>query len=92
MLEDPAGTDNFLDHLNPNRWRCSPAKVEPSLAGAAAGARFQFERLGYFWSTRHDASGALVFNRTVSLRDTWARILKKPNSPSARSTRSLFGI
>ncbi len=49
-------------------------QVEPSLAGAAPGERFQFERLGYFAVDPDSAAGRLVFNRTVTLRDTWARI------------------
>jgi glutaminyl-tRNA synthetase len=49
--------------------------VEPSLADAVPGDRYQFERLGYFCVDSVDAApGALVFNRTVTLRDTWARI------------------
>jgi len=51
--------------------------VEPSLKGAPPEARYQFERLGYFCVDRLDSSeGLLVFNRTVGLRDTWARIQK----------------
>jgi glutaminyl-tRNA synthetase len=51
--------------------------VEPSLADAVPGSRFQFERLGYFCVDAKDSQpGALVFNRTVSLRDTWAKIEK----------------
>jgi glutaminyl-tRNA synthetase len=53
------------------------AKVEPALSKAAAGSRYQFERLGYFVVDPDSQPGALVFNRTVSLRDTWARIAKK---------------
>ena len=52
-------------------------RVEPSLAGAAPGDRFQFERLGYFCVDPDSRPGALVFNRTVSLRDTWAKIAQK---------------
>jgi len=52
--------------------------VEPSLAAAAPGDRFQFERLGYFCVDSADSRpGRLVFNRSVSLKDTWARIEKK---------------
>jgi glutaminyl-tRNA synthetase len=52
-------------------------RVEPSLAGAAPGSRYQFERLGYFCVDALASSPeALVFNRTVTLRDTWARIEK----------------
>ncbi|HKY22798.1 MAG TPA: glutamine--tRNA ligase/YqeY domain fusion protein [Vicinamibacterales bacterium] len=75
--EDPASTENYLDHLNPRSFEVvRTAKLEPSLAAASAGARYQFERLGYFAVDPDSRAGSLVFNRTVSLRDTWARIQK----------------
>ena len=53
-------------------------KLEPSLAAAEPGARYQFERLGYFCADSEDSKpGAPVFNRTVTLKDTWAKIEKK---------------
>jgi glutaminyl-tRNA synthetase len=66
-------------NLNPNSLTVvKTAKLEPSLAAAAPGSRFQFERLGYFCADAKDSRpGAPVFNRTVSLRDTWAKIEKK---------------
>jgi glutaminyl-tRNA synthetase len=65
----------FLDALNPNSLEVlRNCHAEPSLASARAPERFQFERLGYFCVDPDSASGALVFNRTVSLRDTWAKI------------------
>ena len=76
--EDPASTENFLDHLNPSSLEVlRAAKVEPSLSGASPGSRYQFERLGYFAVDPDSTEGALVFNRTVSLRDTWAKIAQK---------------
>jgi len=73
--EDPAATDNFLDHLNPTSLEViRAAKMEPSLATALPGSRYQFERLGYFSVDPDSKPGALVFNRTVSLRDTWAKV------------------
>jgi len=51
-------------------------RVEPSLAGAAPGSRCQFERQGYFCVDPDSSDGNLVFNRTVALRDTWAKIEK----------------
>jgi glutaminyl-tRNA synthetase len=79
--EDPASTDNFLEHLNPKSLEViRTAKVEPALANAAAGARYQFERLGYFCVDPDSRPGALLFNRTVSLRDTWAKIAQKTSS------------
>ncbi len=65
----------FLDHMNPNSLEVvSGVKAEPSLATVSAGATFQFERIGYFCVDPDSAPGALVFNRTVGLRDTWAKI------------------
>ncbi|MBI2826268.1 MAG: glutamine--tRNA ligase/YqeY domain fusion protein [Planctomycetia bacterium] len=74
----PAGGD-YRDFLNPKSLEVlSDARVEPSLAGAAAGSRYQFERQGYFCVDAVDSRPErLVFNRTVSLRDTWAKIEKK---------------
>jgi glutaminyl-tRNA synthetase len=69
---------DFKSYLNPNSLTMlTSCRVEPSLAGTAPGSRYQFERLGYFCADPVDSSGdALVFNRTVTLRDTWARIQK----------------
>jgi len=66
---------SFLDNLNPDSLEIVTGYVEPFARDAQAGDRFQFERVGYFCvDTRHSAPGRLVFNRTVTLRDTWARI------------------
>jgi glutaminyl-tRNA synthetase len=68
----------FLDHLNPHSLEVlRGCKAEPSLAALGAGSRVQFERLGYFAVDLDSKPGAPVFNRTVSLRDTWARIAAK---------------
>ncbi|HJO25638.1 MAG TPA: glutamine--tRNA ligase, partial [Planctomycetota bacterium] len=69
----------FLDRLNPDSLEVlSGCKLEPSLAGAQPGESFQFERLGYFCVDSVDSSpGQLAFNRSVSLRDAWARIEKQ---------------
>jgi glutaminyl-tRNA synthetase len=68
---------DFKTYLNPSSLEIRPFFVEPSLDGAAPGSRYQFERLGYFCVDSVDSSSqALVFNRTVTLRDTWARIQK----------------
>ena len=70
----PEGQD-FTVNLNPNSLEVIPdAKLEPSLRGVAPGARFQFERLGYFAADRDSTPDRPVFNRTVGLRDTWAKI------------------
>jgi glutaminyl-tRNA synthetase len=69
---------DVLDNLNPNSLEIiTDAKVEPSLATPTAGARFQFERLGYFCADPDSAPGKPVFNRTVALKDAWARAEKK---------------
>jgi glutaminyl-tRNA synthetase len=70
---------DFPTYLNPNSLETlNSCLVEPSLSGAAPGSRYQFERLGYFCLDPVDSSdGALVFNRTVTLRDSWAKIAKK---------------
>ena len=76
---DPAadGRDPLTD-LNPaSLEQLSGAKLEPSLAAAAAGTRYQFERQGYFCADPDTRPGAPVFNRTVTLKDTWAKIAAK---------------
>jgi len=73
----PEGQD-FAVNLNPNSLEVlTNAKLEPSLATAQSGDRYQFERLGYFCADLDSKPGALVFNRTVPLRDTWAKIEKR---------------
>ena len=73
---DPGeGGRDPLDDLNPNSLeRLTTARVEPSLSAAAAGTRFQFERLGYFCVDPDSRPGAPLFNRTVTLKDAWARV------------------
>ena len=75
--ERPDEEADFLSTLNPDSLEVvANAKVEPSLADARPGERFQFERLGYFAVDPDSEPGAPVFNRTVSLRDTWAKVNK----------------
>ena len=70
-----AGDVDFLTQLNPHSLEVvRGSKLEPSLASAPAGARYQFERLGYFCVDPDSQPGAPVFNRTVTLKDTWAKI------------------
>ena len=67
----------FTDNLNPNSLEIlSTAKLEPSLRDASPGSRYQFERLGYFCVDLDSTPERPVFNRTVALRDTWAKIEK----------------
>jgi glutaminyl-tRNA synthetase len=69
----PEGQD-FTANLNPNSLETvTDAKLEPSLKSAEPGTRYQFERLGYFCVETDSKPGAPVFNRTVALKDTWAR-------------------
>ncbi|WP_407354230.1 glutamine--tRNA ligase/YqeY domain fusion protein [Luteimonas sp. R10] len=71
--DDESGGLGYRDHLNPESRRSVRGYLEPAAAQAEAEQGFQFERLGYFVADRHDhAAGAPVFNRSVTLRDTWA--------------------
>jgi glutaminyl-tRNA synthetase len=75
-VEAPGG-DNWKDCINPHSLEVlSKCKVEPSLVSAKPQDRFQFERLGYFCVDDDSTQGGLAFNRTVTLRDTWAKIQK----------------
>ncbi len=67
----------FLDQLNPNSLEVVQAKVEPSVGGAEPLAKYQFERMGYFCVDADSTPENPVFNRTVGLRDSWAKIAKK---------------
>ena len=77
---EPGSEEDFLDHLNPDSLETVEAMVEPALSGIEAGSTFQFERTGYFGAdaVEHTAKQP-VFNRAVTLRDTWARIKKRGN-------------
>src|SRR6202051_3844145 len=81
LKEDPSDVEegnDVLDNLNPNSLEIiENAKLEPSLASATVGSRFQFERLGYFCVDPDSKPGKPVFNRTVALKDAWARVEKK---------------
>jgi len=77
--EDPAGQkdDDYRKFLNPDSLRVlKGCKVEPSLALSKPMEKFQFQRLGYFCTDNDSTSSQLVFNRTVSLKDTWSKINK----------------
>ena len=76
-VPDPGAADDFTAVLNPNSLAVlTSCYVEPSLTTAISGARYQFERQGYFCVDPDSASGKLVFNRTVTLKDAWAKIEK----------------
>ena len=74
-VEDP-NDDNFLDYLNPTSLVKTTGYLEPSLAEAPVGKTFQFERVGYFCPDSDSTPEKLVFNRTVTLKDSWAKINK----------------
>ena len=72
---DPGASDDLLADLNPNSETVvTGAFVEPSLAGAEPGETVQFERLGYFAADPDSEPGRPVFNRTLTLKDTWAKV------------------
>jgi glutaminyl-tRNA synthetase len=83
--ENPNETEegeDFIANLNPHSLEAlTDCKLEPSLANVAVGSRFQFERLGYFCVDPDSSPGKPVFNRTVALKDTWAKIEKGQRSP-----------
>ncbi|HEX2994754.1 MAG TPA: glutamine--tRNA ligase, partial [Anaerolineales bacterium] len=77
MKEDPEeGDEGYLKCLNPDSLHIASGYVEPSLAQTKSGDRFQFERLGYFCTDLDSTADKPVFNLTVSLKDTWAKIEK----------------
>jgi glutaminyl-tRNA synthetase len=73
--ETPGDSGDYREDLNPSSLEViRGGKLEPSAAAAGAGTRYQFERLGYFCVDPDSQPGAPVFNRTVSLKDSWARV------------------
>lgn len=79
--EDVGDEQDFTSNINPNSLETLPAcYLEPGMAGAKPGEKFQFERIGYFVVDPDTTNECLVFNQTVPLRDTWARIQKRQNS------------
>ncbi len=77
-VENPAATDgDFKSTLNPDSLQITEAYIEPDLKRAEPGKGYQFIRKGYFTLDTHSVPGRLVFNRTVGLRDTWAKEAKK---------------
>ena len=77
-VEEPDAGGDFKTHLNPHSLEVITAKCEPSLKDAKSEARYQFERLGYFALDKDTKSGGkLIFNRTISLRDSWAKEAQK---------------
>ena len=78
LSEDPGADRDYREDLNPASLEVRRGcKLEPSVAEALPGTRYQFERLGYFCVDPASRPGALVFNRTVTLKDSWAKIAQK---------------
>jgi glutaminyl-tRNA synthetase len=74
--DDAPDGGSYLDNLNPDSLKAVTGVVEPGVAAALPGTRYQFERQGYFCVDKDSEPGKPVFNRTVTLRDTWAKIEK----------------
>ena len=76
-VEQPGADREYREDLNPGSLQVVTAKLEPSAATVQPGDRFQFERLGYFCVDPDTKDGRLVFNRTVTLKDSWAKVAAK---------------
>jgi glutaminyl-tRNA synthetase len=77
-VENPTHAENFLETLNPSSLEViEHCKIEPSLASAKSLERFQFERIGYFCVDPAASPSRLVFNRTITLKDTWSVLVQK---------------
>ena len=82
--ENPGAAGDYRTDLNPASLEVVPhCKIEPGVAGAAPGTRYQFERVGYFCVDPDTTPDRLVFNRTVTLKDTWARIEARASQRSS---------
>ncbi|MBL8174244.1 MAG: glutamine--tRNA ligase/YqeY domain fusion protein [Bryobacterales bacterium] len=75
--DEDTGSNDFLSTINPHSLEVRAGKIEPHAKGAAPLTRYQFERIGYFCVDKDSTPDKLVINRTVTLRDTWAKIEKK---------------
>jgi glutaminyl-tRNA synthetase len=91
LVEAPGTSDDTSKEMNPESLVTVRAKLEPSLASAKAGDRFQLERLGFFFVDPGDSKdGAPVFNRTVGLKDSWAKVVKAqaPEAAPVKETKA----
>ncbi len=79
-VPEPDAGGDFKQHLNPHSLEVVSAKCEPGLQDAKPEVRYQFERLGYFTLDQDSASGKLVFNRTITLKDAWAKESQKKSA------------
>ena len=76
-VPEPDADGDFKAHLNPSSLEIVQAKCEPSLAEATPDERYQFERLAYFALDPDSTPGNPIFNRTITLKDTWAKEVKR---------------
>ncbi|WP_452227240.1 glutamine--tRNA ligase/YqeY domain fusion protein [Lacinutrix cladophorae] len=87
---------DFMEFINPNSLKVTTAFVEPSLTEAKVGEQFQFQRLGYFNVDNDTTSNKLVFNKTVGLRDSWAKVKPKENNnqqkPQQQNQRKAISV
>ena len=75
---DPDDGEGFLSNLNPQSLEKISGFIESGMAGAPVGSHYQFERQGYFCTDPDSAKGTMIFNRSVSLKDSWSKIEEKP--------------
>ena len=87
MSEPDAGEESFLNHLNPASLQKLRGYVEPSVLEDAADERYQFERMGYFWRDADSQEDALVFNRIITLKDTWGKAKPAPKKVDKVATQ-----
>jgi len=80
--DDVEEGQTYFDNLNPDSLKVVTGYIEPSVVSAAVGTTYQFERLGYFCVDKDSSKGALVFNRTSALRDSWGKIDKAATKAS----------
>ena len=76
-LDDIEEGKTFKDYLNPDSLKVVKGYIEPSLQGVSIGSKFKFERIGYFCADIDSTPDKMVFNRTVTLKDSWAKLASK---------------
>lgn len=76
-MDDIEEGKTFKDYLNPDSMKVVKGYIEPSLQGVPTGSKYQFERIGYFCADKDSTPEKMVFNRTVTLKDSWAKLASK---------------
>ena len=76
-MDDIEEGKTFKDYLNPDSMKVVKGYIEPSLQGVPTGSKYQFERIGYFCADKDSTPDKMVFNRTVTLKDSWAKLASK---------------